>query len=103
MGDKRREDEHFKVGESMPGTKGDSEGTGDADSPMENIHNRRDGELLSKEETEEYLDDTDPSEIHPNHDPKELTEEEKKEKIAAKYESRYSQYWPDDDSDDSSE
>jgi len=99
MGDKRREDDDFDIGESMPGTTGDSNGThhDDRESPMANIHNRRDGELIELE------DDTDPSEKHPDHEPKELDEKEKEEKIAAKYASRYSHYWPDDDPDESSE
>jgi len=83
----------------MPGTTGDSNGThhDNYESPMEIIHNRRDGELVEIEE------ETDPAEKHPQHEPKELDEEEKKEKIEAKYAGRYSQYWPDDKSGDSSE
>jgi len=57
MGNKRRKDKNHKIGDSAPGTVGDSKGTyhGDSNSPMANIHNRRSGELLSYEEVDEYL------------------------------------------------
>jgi len=75
---------------------GDKRHVDDTDSPMANIHNRRDGELLSKEEAEKFVED-DSSETHrqrePTEDKEELDEEEKKEKIAAKYAKRYSKYW----------
>jgi len=109
MGKKRRNDEDFTIGESAPGTTGDSDGT-DHDgpkSPMAIIHDRREGELLSAAEVEEFLNPTDPSEIHPHHEPKEISSESydgddladediEKIKTVKKYEGRYSDYWPDE-------
>gem|GEM_PF-4609181 len=110
MGKKRRKDKSFKIGESTPGTTGDSgeKSHDQSDSPMAEIHNRRDGELLSKEEIDEFLNPREPSEIHPHHEPKErtsepyegrnLTDEEiDKLKVAKKYRNRYSHYWSDDE------
>ncbi|MHC3379060.1 hypothetical protein [Haloarcula sp. H-GB5] len=57
MGKKRRKNKEHKIGESMPGTVGDSKGTyhDDASSPMANVHNRRNGELISGREADRYL------------------------------------------------
>lgn len=59
MTNKRREDDAHDIGDSKPGDVGDSNGThhDNGETPMARIHNRRDGELLSKEETESFLHD----------------------------------------------
>lgn len=53
----RREDKSHDVGDSKPGDVGDSKGTHHdrQDSPMARIHNRRDGELMTKQEVHAYL------------------------------------------------
>ena len=59
MTKKRRKDDTHDIGDSKPGDVGDSKGThhDTEDTPMARIHNRRDGELLSKQETEAFLTD----------------------------------------------
>lgn len=69
MGNRRRKDKNFKIGESSPGTVGDSKGnSGESTSPMVNIHNRRRGKLLSKKETAEFLN-SDKNSTHNQDDP----------------------------------
>lgn len=56
MGGKRRSDKHHDVGDSMPGTVGDKRPDRDrGSSPMERIHNRRQGDLMSREAVRRYL------------------------------------------------
>jgi hypothetical protein len=57
MTKKRRKDDAHDIGDSKPGDVGDSKGTlhDKGDTPMARIHNRRDGELLSRQETKAFL------------------------------------------------
>lgn len=77
MGQERREDDAHDIGDSKPGDIGDSKGTlhDRGDAPMARIHNRRDGELLSKAESKKFLSDNSDAGDKPGHH----SDEERKE------------------------
>lgn len=54
---RRRSDKSHDIGDSSPGTVGDSDGTihDQGNTPMARIHNRRHGELMTVQETRAFL------------------------------------------------
>ena len=56
MAKKRRSDKNHDIGDSKPGTVGDKRPTRDkGDTPMERIHNRRDGDQMSWQEVSAFI------------------------------------------------
>jgi hypothetical protein len=99
VSEKRREDEAHDIGDSTPGTVGDSDGMSDDDpeSPMTNVRNRRHGELLTESETEAFLDDSEDTRPTQKSREERLSEEEyerqEREKLVHRSAKNYGHYW----------
>lgn len=93
MGKRRREDDAHDVGDSMPGTVGDSEGT---------IHDRRGGPSFDPEEVDVPHEDNEQSnhqqDERRNNQPKESESQDHQESEAEttrmKYAKKYGDSWP---------
>jgi len=91
MGDQRRKDKVHDIGDSMPGTVGDSKGT---------IHDQRGGPSFNPEDV------TIPSETEDNHntntedepsdDTKQVQEQSNEKSTRMKYAEKYGDTWPED-------
>jgi hypothetical protein len=92
VGKKRRQDEAHDVGDSMPGTVGDSDGT---------IHDRRGGPTFNDEEvtvpgesnTQKNNQDT---ESETNDEETSVDDEDNGQSTRMKYAKRYGDSWPED-------
>jgi hypothetical protein len=99
VSEKRREDEAHEVGDSTPGTVGDSDGTShdDPESPTVDIRDRQQGELLSESETEDFLDDSEDTRPKQKSREERLSEEEyerqEREKLVHRSAKNYGHYW----------